>query len=126
MAEISVEKNSTIISPAQFMTTVQEAFSLLSKDSASKYLEQSSADWCPSGCTASSRWDRGTYSLRSTFLCMPKEPVTPPRPQPAEPEKPPVTDPQPDKDPVEPPPRDPQEDRPMRDPVEPDADRPRS
>src|SRR4249919_2335544 len=57
---------------------------------------------------------------------MPKEPVTPPRPQPAEPEKPPVTDPQPYKDPVEPPPRDPQEDRPMRDPVEPDADRPRS
>jgi hypothetical protein len=36
MAEISVEKNSTIIFPAQFMTTVQEAFSLLSKDSASK------------------------------------------------------------------------------------------
>ena len=47
MAEISVEKNSTIIFPAQFMTTVQEAFSLLSKDSASKYLEQSSAGWCP-------------------------------------------------------------------------------
>src|SRR3954466_11416319 len=43
MAEISVEKNSTIIFPAQFMTTVQEAFSLLSKDSASTYLEQSSA-----------------------------------------------------------------------------------
>ena len=36
MAEISVEKNSTIIFPAQFMTTVQEAFSLLSKNSASK------------------------------------------------------------------------------------------
>jgi regulator of protease activity HflC (stomatin/prohibitin superfamily) len=36
MAEISVEKNSTIIFPAQFMTTVQEAFGLLSKDSASK------------------------------------------------------------------------------------------
>jgi regulator of protease activity HflC (stomatin/prohibitin superfamily) len=35
MAEISVEKNSTIIFPAQFMTTVQEAFGLLSKDSAS-------------------------------------------------------------------------------------------
>src|SRR6266481_1779520 len=35
MAEISVEKNSTIIFPAQFMTTVQEAFALLSKDSAS-------------------------------------------------------------------------------------------
>ena len=36
MAEISVEKNSTIIFPAQFMTTVQEAIGLLSKDSASK------------------------------------------------------------------------------------------
>jgi regulator of protease activity HflC (stomatin/prohibitin superfamily) len=36
MAEISVEKNSTIIFPAQFMTTVQEALALLSKDSASK------------------------------------------------------------------------------------------
>src|SRR6202171_1321570 len=34
MAEISVEKNSTIIFPAQFMTTVQEAARLLSKDSA--------------------------------------------------------------------------------------------
>ena len=34
MAEISVEKNSTIIFPAQFMTTVQEAVRLLSKDSA--------------------------------------------------------------------------------------------
>src|SRR5664280_1332265 len=36
MAEISVEKNSTIIFPAQFMTTVQEAIALLSKDSAPK------------------------------------------------------------------------------------------
>jgi hypothetical protein len=36
MAEISIEKNSTIIFPAQFMTTVQEAISMLSKDSASK------------------------------------------------------------------------------------------
>jgi len=36
MAEISVEKNSTIIFPAQFMTTVQEAFGLLSRDSVSK------------------------------------------------------------------------------------------
>jgi hypothetical protein len=33
MAEISIEKNSTIIFPAQFMTTVQEAISMLSKDS---------------------------------------------------------------------------------------------
>ncbi len=36
MAEIAIEKNSTIIFPAQFMTTVQEAIALLSKDSASK------------------------------------------------------------------------------------------
>src|SRR3954452_14060653 len=36
MAEISVEKNSTIIFPAQFMTTVQEALALLKTDSASK------------------------------------------------------------------------------------------
>src|SRR3979411_447363 len=36
MAEISVEKNSTIIFPAQFMTTVQEAIAVLSKDAASK------------------------------------------------------------------------------------------
>lgn len=32
MAEISVEKNSTIIFPAQFMTTVQEAMKLIGKD----------------------------------------------------------------------------------------------
>lgn len=32
MAEISVEKNSTIIFPAQFMTTVQEAFSMIKND----------------------------------------------------------------------------------------------
>src|SRR5438105_2246707 len=36
MAEISVEKNSTIIFPAQFMTTVQEALSAIAKDSSSK------------------------------------------------------------------------------------------
>jgi hypothetical protein len=36
MAEISVEKNSTIIFPAQFMTTVQDAIALLAKDSAAK------------------------------------------------------------------------------------------
>jgi regulator of protease activity HflC (stomatin/prohibitin superfamily) len=36
MAEISVEKNSTIIFPAQFMTTVQEAISLLSSNSVAK------------------------------------------------------------------------------------------
>jgi len=36
MAEISVEKNSTIIFPAQFMTTVQDAIATLAKDSATK------------------------------------------------------------------------------------------
>jgi regulator of protease activity HflC (stomatin/prohibitin superfamily) len=36
MAEISIEKNSTIIFPAQFMTTVQEALAALKKDSTSK------------------------------------------------------------------------------------------
>jgi regulator of protease activity HflC (stomatin/prohibitin superfamily) len=35
MAEISVEKNSTIIFPAQFMTTVQEAFKMLAADTKS-------------------------------------------------------------------------------------------
>jgi hypothetical protein len=39
MAEISLEKNSTINFPAQFMTTVQEAFGLMSKDSASNSSE---------------------------------------------------------------------------------------
>ncbi len=34
MSEISTEKNSTIIFPAQFMSTVQEAFATLRKDSA--------------------------------------------------------------------------------------------
>ena len=32
MAEISVEKNSTIIFPAQFMTTVEEAFKMVKKN----------------------------------------------------------------------------------------------
>jgi regulator of protease activity HflC (stomatin/prohibitin superfamily) len=36
MAEIAVEKNSTIIFPAQFMTSVHEAFGLMSKDSLTK------------------------------------------------------------------------------------------
>ncbi len=36
MAEISTEKNSTIIFPAQFMTTVQEAIKTLTRDSAKK------------------------------------------------------------------------------------------
>ncbi len=36
MAEISVEKNSTIIFPAQFMTTVQEAFKMIHEDATKK------------------------------------------------------------------------------------------
>jgi regulator of protease activity HflC (stomatin/prohibitin superfamily) len=36
MAEIATEKNSTIIFPAQFMTTVQEAIAMLNKDSATE------------------------------------------------------------------------------------------
>lgn len=36
MAEISVEKNSTIIFPAQFMTNVQEAFKMIQADNAKK------------------------------------------------------------------------------------------
>ncbi|MDO8514776.1 MAG: slipin family protein [bacterium] len=36
MAEIATEKNSTIIFPAQFMTTVEEAFKTLKRDSSSK------------------------------------------------------------------------------------------
>ena len=36
MAEIAVEKNSTIIFPAQFMTTVQDAISAIGKDSVNK------------------------------------------------------------------------------------------
>jgi len=36
MAEISVEKNSTIIFPAQFMTTVAEAFKTIKDDNAAK------------------------------------------------------------------------------------------
>lgn len=36
MSEISIEKNSTIIFPAQFMTTVHEAFALMKGDAAKK------------------------------------------------------------------------------------------
>jgi regulator of protease activity HflC (stomatin/prohibitin superfamily) len=36
MAEISIEKNSTIIFPAQFMSTVQDAIAMLSKEAAAK------------------------------------------------------------------------------------------
>ena len=60
------------------------------------------------------------------FMPMAKEPITPPKPQPAEPSAPPVKDPQPYKDPGEPPPGDPQEDRPLTDPVQPEQDVPRA
>jgi hypothetical protein len=36
MAEIATEKNSTIIFPAQFMTTVQEAISTIKQDTNNK------------------------------------------------------------------------------------------
>ena len=36
MAEISVEKNSTIIFPAQFINTVQEALALIRRDAAQR------------------------------------------------------------------------------------------
>jgi regulator of protease activity HflC (stomatin/prohibitin superfamily) len=36
MAEISIERNSTIIFPAQFMTSVQEALAMVTKDSEAK------------------------------------------------------------------------------------------
>jgi hypothetical protein len=36
MAEISIERNSTIIFPAQFMATVQDAVASMKKDSASR------------------------------------------------------------------------------------------
>ena len=64
----------------------------------------------------------GTYCLRRTFTFMSTEPTTP---EPAEPGKPPVEDPQPYRDPVQPPPGDPGEDRPLRDPIPPDGDQPR-
>ena len=67
----------------------------------------------------------GTYSAPLTWIGMTKEPITVPHPNPAEPQKPPVQDPQPYKDPVEPPPGDPREDRPLRDPVTPNTDKPR-
>ena len=64
-------------------------------------------------------------SPANTFLHMPKEPIKPPTPSPAEPGKPPIKDPQPYQDPVSPPPADPQEDRPLRDPQPPGTDVPR-
>lgn len=39
MAEISVEKNSTIIFPAQFMGTVQESINMISKDNLAKLIK---------------------------------------------------------------------------------------
>ena len=36
MAEIATEKNSTIIFPAQFMTTVQEALATIARDSSTR------------------------------------------------------------------------------------------
>ena len=56
---------------------------------------------------------------------MPSEPITTPKPQPAEPVEPPVKDPQPDTVPVQPPPADPSIDRPLKDPVTPGQDKPR-
>ena len=59
MAEISVEKNSTIIFPAQFMTTVQEAIALLSKDQHRNSLppigKRSERSSCKSPCKSVSK-----------------------------------------------------------------------
>jgi hypothetical protein len=63
---------------------------------------------------------RAELSLRSS-----RSHVMQNRPNPAEPQEPPVKDPQPYKDPIKPPPGDPQEDRPLHDPVPPDKDQPR-
>jgi hypothetical protein len=54
-----------------------------------------------------------------------RSPVMQNHPNPAEPQEPPVKDPQPYQDPIRPPPGDPQEDRPLRDPVPPGKDQPR-
>ena len=66
---------------------------------------------------------RGTYRFAAGSVFMPKEPITVPRPQPAEPNN--INDPQPYIDPVESPPGDPQEDRPLHDPTVPGEDKPR-
>ena len=72
-------------------------------------------------------WHNGTDYPLIRFFPMPKEPITVPKPEPADPTPaPPVKDPQPYTDPVKPPPGDPQEDRPMHDPVQPGQDVPRS
>ena len=60
----------------------------------------------------------GTTLPSGRWLHMPKEP------KPVEPDQP-IKDPQPYTDPVQSPPGDPNEERPMRDPIEPGRDRPR-
>ena len=57
MAEISVEKNSAIIFPAQFMTTVQEAIKLLKADSATKWVNRSEV-LCDTTCLRCHNWGR--------------------------------------------------------------------
>ena len=47
MAEIATEKNSTIISPAQFMTTVQEAIAMLNKDLSLQLVVEAVPPACP-------------------------------------------------------------------------------
>jgi hypothetical protein len=49
----------------------------------------------------------------------------PPRPEPVEPQRAPIKDPQPFIDPVEPPPADPPDNRPLQDPITPGGDQPR-
>jgi hypothetical protein len=63
--------------------------------------------------------------LIAALARMAKEPITPPTPVPAEPSKPPIEDPQPDVQPEKQPPSQPQQDRPLRDPMPPDTDKPR-
>jgi hypothetical protein len=64
-------------------------------------------------------------ALSWAFDSMPKQPVTPPNPNPAKPGKSPQPDPQPYKDPVQEPPFDPPDERPLIDPQPPDTDLPR-
>ena len=47
MAEIATEKNSTIIFPAQFMTTVQEAIVMLNKDLSFRIVVDAVSTACP-------------------------------------------------------------------------------
>jgi hypothetical protein len=61
----------------------------------------------------------------SALAYMAKEPISPSKPNPAEPSKPPMEDPTPDVQPEREPPTHPQEDRPLRDPMPPDTDKPR-